>query len=126
MQEAADASTFERLERVLLRPDVRCSREALVELLAPDFVEFGTSGRVYDREQIIAALTIEGPGQRGTVQISHLTVRPLSESVVLVTYQTVSRTCDHIEHCANRSSIWRRSEERWQMAFHQGTPVSGP
>ena len=26
---------------------------------------------------------------------------------------------------ANRSSIWRLTDDGWQMEFHQGTPESG-
>jgi hypothetical protein len=41
------------LEERLLASDVRSSREDVSDLLADDFVEFGRSGRVYDRQQTI-------------------------------------------------------------------------
>jgi len=38
------------LEQSLLRPKIRRSPAAVTALLADDFVEFGSSGRVYDNQ----------------------------------------------------------------------------
>jgi len=67
------------LEEQLLRPDVRRSPTAVAELLADEFVEFGSSGRVLDKRQIIDVLRGEttrsprsvlgsgrGPSRRGS------------------------------------------------------------
>jgi hypothetical protein len=50
----------------------------------------------------------------------------LAPGVVLVTYNAV-RQDESEEQLAYslRSSIWRLSEGRWQMIFHQGTPSKG-
>lgn len=37
------------LEQLLLDPSVRGSPQAVIPLLHPDFVEFGSSGRVYTK-----------------------------------------------------------------------------
>jgi len=58
------AESLRYLEEKLLRPEVRRSAEAVAELLAEAFVEFGSSGRVYRREQIIEMLRQEPPVQR--------------------------------------------------------------
>ena len=42
----ADIDRFRALEQALHRPDVRGSREAVNAILADDFREFGSSGRV--------------------------------------------------------------------------------
>ncbi|MEO6195723.1 MAG: nuclear transport factor 2 family protein, partial [Thermoanaerobaculia bacterium] len=47
------------LEESHLRSDVRSSPEAMQDLLAEEFVEFGSSGRVFDRAAVIAALSSE-------------------------------------------------------------------
>ena len=52
------------LEERLLQPDVRRSPRALADLLADEFVEFGSSGRIFDKPQIIAALRDEPPIHR--------------------------------------------------------------
>jgi hypothetical protein len=46
------------LEELLLAPDVRKSKR-LVELLADDFAEFGSSGRVYTKDDLVAVLQAE-------------------------------------------------------------------
>jgi hypothetical protein len=50
---------FRKLEERLLRPDVRSSAEQLDKLLADEFIEFGSSGRVFNKEQIIGTLAYE-------------------------------------------------------------------
>ena len=41
------------LEEMLLRPEVRRSRLKMDSLLADDFIEYGWSGRVYDKAAIL-------------------------------------------------------------------------
>jgi hypothetical protein len=117
------------LEMRLLEPSVRASAEALAELLAPDFVEFGSSGRVYDRAQIIAALSGEqsAPAPPPERTITDFAVRSLAVDVALATYRVARHMqgAPDAEHVV-RSSIWRRDGRRWQMTFHQGTRVAIP
>ncbi|WP_370676935.1 DUF4440 domain-containing protein [Pleomorphomonas sp. PLEO] len=51
-----DVEFFRSLERTLHRPEVRRSPETVGALLADDFIEFGSSGTVYDKASIIEAL----------------------------------------------------------------------
>ena len=53
------AAQIRRLAEQLLDPKVRSDRAALERLLAAEFVEFGSSGRVFDRAAVIAALADE-------------------------------------------------------------------
>lgn len=53
------------LEEALLLPDVRKS-ERLVELLADNFVEFGSSGRIYTKADLVATLQAESPVKQST------------------------------------------------------------
>ena len=52
--------------------------------------------------------------------LHNLALRPLSQDVVLVTYQSEVRYPEGTEW-GNRSSIWDRSSGAWQLRFHQGT-----
>jgi hypothetical protein len=98
---------------------VRGSPERLAVLLAEDFVEFGSSGRVFNRTEIIAALAKETATKRSLTEFK---ATMLSEDVALVTYRATRRsTGDAAAVSALRSSIWRRRDGRWQMVFHQGT-----
>ena len=40
------------LERKLLDPDVRASSQELDRLIADDFVEFGSSGRIWNKRDV--------------------------------------------------------------------------
>jgi len=44
------------LEDRLLQPEIRGSREKISMLLADDFVEFGVSGRTFDKLQVVEEL----------------------------------------------------------------------
>jgi len=111
---AAEAQTLRDLEERLLLPSVRASPDEVEPLLADEFIEFGSSGRIYDKEQIILLLQQEQGRARCT--LTDFSARRLAADVVLVTYRVVeSRTI--------RSSIWRLVDGRWCMVFHQGTKI---
>ena len=110
-----------RLEESLLRPEIRHSRSELERLLADDFVEFGSSGEVYDREAIIDALFREKSGHLSLTEFQAVQLAP---EVVLVTYRAMSTAQDGGPTVHSlRSSIWKLAAGRWQIVFHQGTPV---
>jgi hypothetical protein len=110
---ALQENLFRQLEEQLLRPEVRMSAERVGDLLADDFVEFGASGRIYNKKQIIDLLERE-QGRGGQLTIKDFLARQLAADVVLVTYRVV-------ESLTIRSSIWRLTNGRWQIEFHQGT-----
>jgi hypothetical protein len=82
-------------------------------LLHPEFREFGTAGRVWDRASIVAALA-EDPGPRATA--SEVEARTVADGVVLVTYVAEAAGWRSL-----RSSLWVRDEDGWRVLFHQGT-----
>ena len=107
------------LEDRLLQPEIRGSREEISMLLADDFVEFGVSGRTFDKLQVLEELP-HSPAV--PVIIENFQVKVLSPDVVLATYRAV-KTNESREEMRNslRSSIWKFLDGRWQMVFHQGT-----
>jgi len=115
-----DLDSFRSLEESLLAPGIRASRQLLDELITDDFVEFGVSGRVFDKLDVLEAADrlpdIETP-------LADFAVEALSDSVVLVTYRSVTRLDGGGSSTALRSSIWVRTGDRWRLRFHQGTLV---
>ena len=112
---------FRHLEERLLHPEVRSSDDELSRLLADDFIEFGSSGVIYNKQQIIVSLAREQIMERFTADFS---VRVLADDVVLLTYRSTRRDPATAEECHSlRSSIWKLNDARWQMIFHQGTPT---
>ena len=88
-----------RLEEALLLPEVRASTAKLTELLAEDFVEFGSSGRIFDKGSIIASLTNATQSLRCSVE--DFSIRRLCDDTALVTYRILNWRC-----CTNRGYEW--------------------
>ena len=114
-----DDAFFRELEESLLRPEIRSSPSAVDRLLADEFVEFGSSGRVYGRRVVVEALRNEPPVDR---TLRDLRVRPLADGVVLLTYRSSRRDASG-ERQFLRSSVWKNVGGQWRMVFHQGTPA---
>ncbi|MFF2908994.1 DUF4440 domain-containing protein [Paenibacillus sp. NPDC057934] len=105
------------LEERLLQPAVRTSVEELSTLLCDDFFEFGSSGNVWYRQE---GLHDEGIGIVN-MTLSHFEIHPLSKDTTLTTYRIFN---EDKQQYSLRSSIWKYRDGRWQMFFHQGTPVT--
>ena len=107
-----------QLEQHLLKPEVRADRNAVSALLAEDFREFGVSGKVWSRSEILAQLAAESPVD---LQASDFKITMLSPSIALVTYRSTRSRPGQPPRHALRSSIWQLQEGHWRILFHQGT-----
>lgn len=125
MEETTEKAAVGRLELRLLDADVRASQEELNELLADAFIEFGSSGAVWTKAQIIAGLLGErASGAAVARRADGLQVKLLAEGVALVTYRATRRHRDDASEVHSlRSSLWKHDGRRWRMIFHQGTRV---
>ena len=110
----ADLRDVVERELALLEPGVRRDAHRLLALLHPDFLEHGASGRVWDRESVVAVTS----GSEVPVQATDLQTRYLGADAVLVTYRSREEGRE-----ALRSSVWLRDPDAgWLLLFHQGTP----
>lgn len=116
------AEILRELESSLLTNAVRKNAALVGELLADEFREFGKSGRVYSKTEIVASLRDE---EEIHVEMTEFACRSVAEGVALVTYRSrpAGRGVEMI--AALRSSLWVWRDGRWQMVFHQGTPLVG-
>jgi hypothetical protein len=105
------------LERGMWEIGTRGNRHWMDAHLADDFVEYGRSGRIYDKQQILDAPV--GPFR---AELDDLRVARLSKVVALVTYRSTSIFGDAPPARSIRSSIWVRDDDGWKLRFHQGTP----
>ncbi|QLE43933.1 nuclear transport factor 2 family protein [Nostoc sp. C052] len=118
-----EESLLRQLEERLLQPDVRKSAKDIMDLLADEFIEIGSSGRVFDKQQIIESLQnepIESLIQRSIAEFKTLV---LATGVILVTYRIVRDISGEQPVHSLRSSIWKLNNDQWKMIFHQGTLV---
>ncbi|MEH1770100.1 nuclear transport factor 2 family protein [Nostoc sp.] len=118
-----EESLLRQLEERLLQPDVRKSAKDIMDLLADEFIEIGSSGRVFDKQQIIESLQnepIEPLIQRSITEFKTLV---LATGVILVIYRIVRHISGEQPVHSLRSSIWKLNNDQWKMIFHQGTLV---
>lgn len=87
-------------------------------LLADDFAEFGSSGRVFHKREIIDALEHEVSEE---LSLHDFTLRHTTETMALATYRAIRRCRSGETQESLRSSVWIYREGRWQILFHQGT-----
>jgi ribonuclease HI len=113
-QTALPEALVEELERELLGPLVRGDMGRTAVLLHPDFLEIGSSGRVWTRDAMMMALE-EDPGERTDIEI--LGADRVGPNAVLLTYRSFARSGTTL-----RSSLWVLDGDRWRLRFHQGTP----
>jgi hypothetical protein len=91
--------------------------EDLNDLLADDFLEFGSSGNTFNKKAIHDVALHEKNIQ---FTVTDFNIKRLSADVVLATYRTFRH--NDRKH-ALRSSIWKVIDGQWKMVFHQGTPT---
>jgi hypothetical protein len=107
------------LENELLRPETRKSPEKLRGLLSEDFIEYCSSGSIYNYN--IYDTFYE---ENVEFKIIDFNTRELSKYCILATYK-VNKIYhnDNTVKSSLRSSIWKLYESKWKMIFHQGTII---
>jgi hypothetical protein len=113
-----DRAMLTQLEENMWREATRFDIRFQETSFAPDFFEFGRTGRVYTRDQIIRNV---GQPMQAVLPLPDLAIRLLDENTAQVTYNSAVTYDGMVEH-ARRSSIWSRTKAGWVMRFHQGTP----
>lgn len=102
------------------------SAAALGPLFAADFREFGSSGRVFDAPTVLSALdAVTRRQNRGVITLDGFRAERVATNVILATYLARSPAGPGWRSPTLRSSLWCKREGRWQIVFHQGTPVPG-
>ncbi|HWI31544.1 MAG TPA: nuclear transport factor 2 family protein [Microbacterium sp.] len=112
-----DLSLIRAAEQELLTPAVRRNSRRVYELLHPEFIEIGRSGRRWTRNEIVAALADET--DRGDPTTDEWQFSALAPNLTLVTYLIRGAGGD-----SRHSSVWETTDGRLQLRFHQGTPVT--
>jgi hypothetical protein len=112
------------LEKDLLKPEIRKSSEEISKLLSDEFIEFSSSGNIYNYnngdvfDKNSNSIEIKW-------EIKDFIIKELSNDCILATYKVIK----HNELRENmkyslRSSIWKLFNGTWKMIFHQGTLTS--
>ncbi|MCW3157330.1 ribonuclease HI family protein [Micropruina sonneratiae] len=113
--EASDLDRVVELERSLLTDEVRTDPAALAALLHEDWCEVGRSGRLWNRDEMLAEL---GPLAE-PVELEPLSASRLDDASILLVWRSRSP-----HGTALRSSLWMREGGDWRQRYHQGTDES--
>ena len=97
----------------------RRDRAQVSALLAEDFREFGSSGQVWSRDEILNPPETSQPAPIA----EDFVVNTIVPELVQVTYRTLRTIPGGKPQAALRSSLWIRRGDKWQMLFHQGTKI---
>ena len=113
-----------KLEKDLLKPEIRKSSEKISKLLSDDFVEFCSSGSIYNYNKD-DVFDKDGNLFEIKWEIKDFTVKQLSNDCILATYKLIkhSELRENMKYSL-RSSIWKLFNGTWKMIFHQGTLTS--
>lgn len=112
-------STILILEEKLLTENVRKSVTALDELLHPGFVEFVVSGKEYNKKDVLTQLPTL---QFTPAYIENFEIRQLENDLIAARYILKTNTSGK-ESLSTRISIWKYSNNKWEMLFHQATGI---
>jgi hypothetical protein len=108
-------------EQESLSPECRADAARLGRLLAPDFHEFGASGREYGYEEITAQVAEATEVDGEPIETVNMRGWLLADGLVMLKYTSESHG-----RRAHRTSLWRRTAVgQWQVFHHQGTLTDG-
>ncbi len=116
-----DFIKVKKLELELLDPYTRKNKKRLDELLSEDFLEFTSVGSITNKKDVLKRL----PKQSLlNWKVSNFKIKQLSEDVLMATYKAEKKNMkDNNITLSLRTSIWKNTNNNWQMVFHQGTLI---
>ena len=116
---------IQQLEVELHQFTTRSNADRLNQLIHEDFFEIGYSGTQYAKVDIMNSLVQEEQPEY-SVWSQDFEFVDLAENLVQVIYKEAQMDkAGHLSRHAIRTSIWKKEHGRWQVQFHQATPISG-
>lgn len=110
-----------KLENKLQQPGIRKSVEQLEELISDDLIEFGSSGQIYTKKDVLNNLPVSPEIK---FIMTDFRIKILSSDIIQSLFKTekINQQTGITTHSV-RSSLWRNEKGKWKMLFHQGIPL---
>lgn len=110
------------LENKLQKPEVRKSVELLNDLISNDLIEFGSSGLVYKKSDVLKNLPTSSEIK---FNMTDFQINTLSSNIIQSIFRTekIDTKTGKVTRSL-RSSLWKNEDGKWRMIFHQGTPLA--
>ena len=108
----------------MLQNPFQYSISELSSLLSESFIEFGQSGRVWHKNDVIQSIKESQSHDDYEITMFNERFQYSDNNVILLMYQVqkLNRLTQGVQQSL-RSSLWEKNEEHWVMIFHQGTPT---
>lgn len=90
--------------------------DAASKMLSADFIEFGSSGRVFTKEDYLKSAS---SNEKHEYKITNFILKKIDSITYLTTYKSIYR-----DAYALRSSLWQLIDDDLKMIFHQGTTTN--
>jgi len=114
------ADLMKTLEVSFFDNEIRHSGEMLNNLISDEFIEFGRSGKTFNKQEIISML-VNNDAPR--FKLDNFQINNLSGDVLLVNYISFIENENRQTEKSLRTSIWKLYGDKWKIIFHQGTPA---
>jgi hypothetical protein len=114
MMMSTESEIFE-LENQLLDSGKRHSEDFLKEILSEEFVEIGSSGKTYDREDTIKELL---KSKDFEYEISDFKTIELGKDIILASYKIKLNG-----KLSSRNSLWKKFNDKWRIVYHRGKSI---
>jgi len=109
-------------EPIFHRREFSASRADFESMTVTDYWEVGASGRRYSRQFVVEELERRLTNPKPDIwQTDDFLCREIAPDNFLLTY-----TLTQGDRVSRRSTIWRLTQEKWKILYHQGTVVEGP
>jgi hypothetical protein len=110
---------LKQLEPIFHHPELGTNRSDFENMMADEFWEVGASGRIYNRQYVLDELEKRYSNPVKDVwETKDFNCMEIAPDNYLLTYTLLQGS-----RITRRSTIWRRTDERWMIVYHQGTPV---
>ena len=107
-------------EPIFHRPEHGTRRADFERMTAPDFWEIGASGAIYTRTYVLDELEKRHARPHEDIwQTSDFRLHQLAPNLYLLHYTLLQ----HNTRLTRRTTLWRHTQEGWQILYHQGTLV---
>jgi ribosomal protein S18 acetylase RimI-like enzyme len=107
---------LQELELSLITNYEQNNEATLSRLLSDDFIEYGKSGQIHTKKDVIEQIKKENEPRN--IVVENLTSKKITDTVAQITYATVESSSQVL-----RSSIWKKEYDGWQIVFHQATKI---
>ncbi|MDQ4128420.1 MAG: nuclear transport factor 2 family protein [Actinomycetota bacterium] len=126
MEPSAAVEEVLSAEREWLHAHLRLDVQALDRLMAPDYAQIDASGRVVEREQVIASLR-SGERSWDEAHSDEHRVRFYGDDVAVVVGRWRARGTNAgraFDYAARFVAVWVCRDGRWLMVSDQATPIA--